>query len=55
MNICISLDTENDCDLLHDTRPLNREVTPGQNCNCLDYNQNLVMSPGGGSKPRLTD
>jgi hypothetical protein len=39
------------------TSPLEREEAPWQvrKRNCLDYNQNLVMSPGGGSTPRLAD
>jgi len=45
----ISLDTEKHCDLLHDRPVLSTGRTPHvkQNRNCLDYSQNLVMSPGG--------
>jgi hypothetical protein len=40
----------------HSTRPLDRRTPHDkQNCNCLHYNQNLVMSPGGGSIPTRTD
>jgi hypothetical protein len=45
----ISLDTDTDCDLLYDRTFLSTGRTPHekQNRNCLDYNENLVMSPGG--------
>jgi len=53
----ISLDTDKDCDLLHDRPVLSTGRTPHekQNRNCLDYDQNPVMSPGRGLTPRRTD
>jgi hypothetical protein len=53
----ISLDIDKDCDLLQDRPVLSAGKTPHdkQNLNCLDYNQNLVMSPRGDSTPRRTD
>jgi len=55
--ICISLDTDKDCDLLHDRPVLSTGRTPcdKQNRNSLDYSQNLVTSPGGDLTPRRTD
>jgi len=45
----ISLDTNKDCDLLHNKPVLSTGRTPNekQNRNWLDYSQNLVMSPRG--------
>jgi hypothetical protein len=42
-----SLDTDKDCDLLHDRPVFSTGRTPHdkQSHNCLHYNQNLVMSP----------
>jgi len=54
----ISLGTDKDCDVLHDRPVLSTGRTPHdkQNRNCLDYNQNLVMSPGGArSQDGLSD
>jgi len=54
----ISLDRDKDCHLLHD-RPIlstGRPPHDKQNSNCLDYNPNLVMSPGGARRQDwLTD
>jgi hypothetical protein len=49
VHMYISPDTDTDCDLLHD-RPVlwtGRSPRDKQNCNCLDYIQSLVTSPGG--------
>jgi hypothetical protein len=58
MYICIYRLTDKDCDLLQD-RPLlstGRTSHGKQNRNCLDYSQNLVMSPGWVRRQRgLTD
>jgi hypothetical protein len=45
--MCISLETDKDCDLLQDRPILSTDRTPHdkQNCNCPDYNQNLAMIP----------
>jgi len=53
----ILLNTDKDCDLLQDRPVLSTGRTPHdkQNRKGLDYNQNLVMSPGGGSTPGWTD
>jgi len=50
----ISLDTNKDCDLLEDRPVLSTWRMPHDKhkLNCLDYSQNLVTSPGGGSTPR---
>jgi hypothetical protein len=44
----ILVDTDKDCDLLQDRPVLSTGRIPHdkQNCNCLDNNINLVMSPG---------
>jgi len=49
VHMYISLDTDKDCDLLHERPVLSTGRTPHdkQNRSCLDHNQNLVMSPGG--------
>jgi hypothetical protein len=49
VHMYILLDTDKDFDLLHDRTILSTGRLPHnkQNCNCLDYNQNLVMIPGG--------
>jgi len=43
------LDTDKDCDLSHDRPVLSTGRTPPdkQDRKCLDYNQNLIASPGG--------
>jgi hypothetical protein len=58
VHVYILLDTDKDCDLLHDRPFLSTGRTPHdkQNRNCLDYSQNLFMSPGGAQRQdvRLT-
>jgi hypothetical protein len=52
------LDTDKDCDLLHDRWVLSTGRTPHnkQNWKYLDFNQNMVMSPGGARRQAwLTD
>jgi hypothetical protein len=54
----ISLDTDKNCDLLQDRLVLLRGLTHHDkpNLNCLEYSQNLVISPGGARrKDGLTD
>jgi hypothetical protein len=53
-----SLDTDKDCNLLRDRPVLSagRTLHDKQNCYCLEYNQNLIMSPRGAQRPDgLTD
>jgi hypothetical protein len=52
VHVYISLNTDKDCDLLHDRPVLSAGRTPNdeQSLNCLDYNQNLVMSPRGAQR-----
>jgi len=46
---------QRECNLLHDRTVLSTGRTPhDKQNNWLDYNKNLVMSPGGSSKPWLT-
>jgi hypothetical protein len=49
INMSELLDTDKGRGLLHDRALLStgRTSSDKQNRNCLDYNQNLVMSPGG--------
>jgi hypothetical protein len=56
------LQYDSDCDsfggVTRQTRPLDREDAPRQkSCKCFDYNQNLVVSPGGRAQlqDRMTD
>jgi len=51
------LDTDKDCDLLPDRSvlPSGRKPHDKQNLNCLDYSQNLVMSPGEAQRQGMTD
>jgi len=54
----ILLNTDKDCDLLQDRPVLSTGRTPHdkQNRSCLDYNQNLVISPRGAQRQDwLTD
>jgi hypothetical protein len=48
VHMYISLDTDKDCDLLHDgpVQSTGRTSHDKQNRNCLGYNQNQVMSFG---------
>jgi hypothetical protein len=46
------VNTDKNCGLLYD-RPVllpGRKPYDKQNCNCLDYSQNLVMSPRGAQR-----
>jgi hypothetical protein len=49
--------TDKDCDLLQDTPVLPSGRTPHdkQNRNCLEYSQNLVMSPTGAQRQLQSD
>jgi hypothetical protein len=53
--IYISLDTDKYCVLLQEGPVLSRGRAPHDNCNCLNDNQNLVISPRGSSTLTLTD
>jgi len=57
MKMYVWLDKDNDFDVSQDRPVLSTRRTPHdkQNGNCRDYSQNLVMSLGRGSTPRLTD
>jgi hypothetical protein len=45
--VCIA-NAHKECDLLHDRSVLSTDRTlhDKQNSNCIDYDQNLIMSPG---------